>query len=166
MIRVLIVDDSSTIRVALEQALRAESDMEVVGALGTGEEALEAIPHLNPDVTVMDIMMPGISGIDATRQISEISPAPVIIMSTRSEHELLQQAMQAGASEYLIKPFQFEDVAIAIRRVHALNRKRASYEVESASQTYAPEVFAIFSAKGGVGKSQIAINLASSIRRA
>jgi pilus assembly protein CpaE len=74
--------------------------------------------------------------------------------------------MQAGASEYLIKPFQVVDVATAIRRVYDLNRKRAAYKFDSDAQAYAPEVFAIFSATGGVGKSQIAINLASALHSA
>jgi pilus assembly protein CpaE len=165
MIRVLLVDDSPTIRASLAHALEAEPDCAVVGSLGSGEEALTEVPRVNPDIILMDVIMPGISGIDVTRLLADVHPAPVIIMSAHGERSLLHQAMQAGASEYLIKPFEPAEVLAAIRRVHALNQRRVSYLNDAPTSTTAdvPEVFAIFSAKGGSGRSLLAVNLAAAI---
>lgn len=107
MIRVLIVDDSATVRLFLEQVFNADPDLEVVGQACDGYEAIEAVERLAPDVITMDIYMPRMNGLDATRRIMEIRPTPIVILSgSLDEEEIVSscRAMEAGALVALAKP--------------------------------------------------------------
>ena len=107
MIKVLIVDDSASMRLFLEQIFAADLEIEVVGAAQNGEEALTAVERLAPDVITMDIYMPKLNGLEATRRIMEAHPTPIIILSGNLDpQEIITsfKAMEAGALVSLPKP--------------------------------------------------------------
>ena len=97
-IRVLLADDEPIVRRGLAMLLQQESDIEVVGEAGEGEEAVELAQRLRPDVVLMDIGMPGISGLDATRQIGDVATdVSVLILTVHDREDFLFQALQSGA---------------------------------------------------------------------
>ncbi|GIK58797.1 MAG: transcriptional regulator [Chloroflexota bacterium] len=176
-IRVLIVDDLSETRENVRKLLQFESDIEVIGQAGTGEEAVEMAQQLQPDIILMDINMPGIDGIGASQKITELVPSvQIIIMSVQSDPNYLRRAMMAGARDFLTKPFGGDELVAAIRRVHAKRphiqiapsrQQRANANVASAEIPSIPEgkVVAVFSPKGGSGCTTIAINVAVTLAR-
>jgi pilus assembly protein CpaE len=118
-IRVLIVDDLPETRENVRKLLQFESDVEVIGQAGTGEEAVQMAQEYQPDIILMDINMPGIDGIGASQKISELVPrSQIIIMSVQSDSDYLRRAMLAGARDFLTKPFGGDELITAIRRVH------------------------------------------------
>ena len=119
-LRVLVVDDHALFRRGLQMVLKQEPDLDVVGEAGDGMEAVEKAQEMMPDVILMDVRMPGQSGIQATRQIKELLPHVKILMLTISDEEAdLYDAIKAGASGYLLKEISIEDVAEAVRSVWA-----------------------------------------------
>jgi len=124
-IRVLIVDDQALLRTGFRMILEAEPDLSVVGEAEDGRRALERIAHLRPDVVLMDIRMPGIDGIEATRRLvaaagPEAAVAPrVIILTTFDLDEYVYDALRAGASGFLLKDAPPAQLLDAIRVVAA-----------------------------------------------
>ncbi|MDQ6615807.1 MAG: response regulator transcription factor [Actinomycetota bacterium] len=117
-VRVLIADDQAVFRRGLYVVLSTEDNIEVVAEAENGEEAIAKTEELAPDVVLMDVRMPRINGIDATRQIRAISPSTKILMLTVSDEEDdLYQAIKAGANGYLLKEISVEEVADAILAV-------------------------------------------------
>jgi two-component system NarL family response regulator len=117
-IRVLICDDHALFRRGLIMVLESEEGIEVVAEAEDGEEAIRRAEEAAPDVVLMDVRMPRMSGIEATRAISEAVPAAKILMLTVSdEEEDLYEAVKAGATGYLLKEISIEEVANAIRAV-------------------------------------------------
>ena len=116
-IRILLVDDHQVVREGLRRMLELEPDFEVVGDAGTAKDALDQVESLSPEVILMDIKMPGIDGIELTRQIKGKSPATNVIMLTLYD-EYLSQAIEAGAKGYLVKDINREELLKAIRAVH------------------------------------------------
>jgi len=115
-IRVLLVDDQALIREGLAIILNAQSDIRVVGQATDGREAVELASRLRPDVILMDIKMPRLDGIQATRQIKEDLPdTPIIILTTYAEDELVFEGIRAGASGYLLKDITRGQLAEAVR---------------------------------------------------
>lgn len=169
MIRVLIVDDIPSTLENLQKLLGFEDDIEVCGTAMDGRRAIEEARRLQPDVILMDVNMPQMDGIQATELLAqEVPTSPVIIMSVQGERDYLRRAMQAGAREFLIKPFSGDELIASIRRVHALEQKKESFLAQAVgavapatpAKVHRGEVFLIFSGKGGVGKSMLASNLA------
>ena len=117
VIRLLIADDHPMFRFGLRALLQTEPGFEVVGEAQTGEEALELATTLEPDIILMDIQLPGINGIQATRRILERHPRIGVLIITMFEDETLFAAMRAGAKGYLLKGAQGEEVLRAIRAV-------------------------------------------------
>ena len=98
-IRILLADDHTILRAGLKMMLNAQPDMEVVGEAQDGRQAIEETQKLQPDIVLMDITMPDLNGIEATRQIKRLVPDVKILMLTMHEHdEYVFQALQAGAS--------------------------------------------------------------------
>jgi DNA-binding NarL/FixJ family response regulator len=126
-IRLVIVDDQPLLRTGFRMILEAERDMAVIGEAGNGEEAVALSRRLQPDVVLMDIRMPVMDGVEATRQIvSARSPGPgpgpgprVLILTTFDLDEYIVQALRAGASGFLLKDVPPEELAAAIRVVAA-----------------------------------------------
>ncbi len=122
-IRVLVADDQALLRQGLVMMIGAQPDMEVVGEAATGSEAAAAAARLRPDVVLMDIRMPGMDGVEATRQICS-APGPgagarVIILTTFDLDEYVVAALQAGASGFLLKDAMPADIIAAVRIVSA-----------------------------------------------
>ncbi|MFP5578050.1 MAG: response regulator [Acidimicrobiia bacterium] len=119
-IRVMICDDHALFRRGLIMVLEAEDDIEVVAEAEDGEDAVEKAVEFVPDVVLMDVRMPGVNGIEATRRIAEKVPTAKILMLTVSdEEEDLYEAVKAGATGYLLKEVSIEEVAPAARAVVA-----------------------------------------------
>jgi DNA-binding NarL/FixJ family response regulator len=121
-IRVLIVDDQPLLRTGFRMILSAEPDLAVVGEAGEGGAAVEAARRLDPDVILMDIRMPGMDGIEATRRLAGpgvARPARVLILTTFGLDEYVVEALRAGASGFLLKDSPAEDLIDAIRVVAA-----------------------------------------------
>ncbi len=118
-ITVLIVDDHSVVRQGLRTFLDLHDDIQVVGEASGGAEAIELAERLAPDIVLMDLVMPGINGIEATRQIRARDPGTkVIALTSFLEDELVFPALDAGVSGYLMKDLTPPELAQAIRTVH------------------------------------------------
>jgi len=117
-IRVMLVDDQQIVRQGLATILLYEEDIEVVGEAGDGQEAVSAAQALRPDVVLMDLKMPVLGGVPATRQIREALPeTQVIVLTTYDTDDLVFQAIRAGANGYLLKDASSETLSAAIRGV-------------------------------------------------
>ena len=119
-IRVLIVDDHAMVRKGLVSFLKNKPELELVGEVGDGREAIEFCEQNQPDVILMDLVMPEIGGVAATRIIHQRWPLiQVIALTSFQEKELVQDALQAGAIGYLLKNVSGEELAEAIRQAHS-----------------------------------------------
>ena len=117
--RVLLVDDHAVVRKGLRALLEHESEVEVVGEAEDGEKALHAADRLRPDVILMDLEMPGLDGIEATRQITALHPEiKVVVLTSHASEEDVFPALKAGAIGYLLKHSAPEEVLQAIRQAH------------------------------------------------
>jgi NarL family two-component system response regulator LiaR len=118
-IRILVVDDHAVVRSGIEYSLLALEDIELVGAVGSGEEALRFCSETQPDVILMDMMMPGLSGAATTKAILQRHPQiRVIALTSFQEGHLVQEALSAGAMSYLLKDIGMDELAEAIRAAH------------------------------------------------
>ena len=114
-IRILLADDHTILRAGLKMMLNAQPDMEVVGEAQDGRQAIEETQKLQPDLVLMDITMPDVNGIEATRQIKRLVSDAKILMLTMHEHdEYVFQALQAGASGYMLKEAADTELITAI----------------------------------------------------
>lgn len=119
MIRVLLVDDQSLIRQGLRALLELDAQLEVVGEAENGQAAIILVEQLQPDVILMDIRMPIMDGVAATREICKKFPQiKVLVLTTFDDDEYVTAAMNYGATGYLLKDTPSEELAIAIRAVH------------------------------------------------
>jgi DNA-binding NarL/FixJ family response regulator len=119
-ITVLLVDDHSLVRRGFRRMLEDESDMEVVGEAGNGEDSIKLAKELHPQVVVMDCALPGMNGLQATRQIIEDSPdTAVLMLSMHTESTWVRQAIEAGAKGYVLKNAMDLELGAAIRKVAA-----------------------------------------------
>ena len=119
-ITVLLVDDHSLVRRGFRRMLEDESDMEVVAEAGNGEDSIKLAKELHPRVVVMDCALPGMNGLDATRQIIEDSPnTAVLMLSMHSESTWVRQAIEAGVKGYVLKNAMDLELGAAIRKVAA-----------------------------------------------
>lgn len=176
-IKVLIVDDLPETRENVRKLLQFESDIEVIGQAGTGEQAIEMAGEHKPDIILMDINMPGIDGIGASQKITELVPgAQIIIMSVQSDPDYLRRAMLAGARDFLTKPFGGDELVAAVRRVHKKRppvitapgvggREAPAGTSDSLPSVREGNIIVVFSPKGGSGCSTIAINLAVALAK-
>jgi two-component system, response regulator PdtaR len=111
--RVVIAEDEAIIRLDLQETLEEEG-YEVVGSTGRGDEAVSLVRELMPDLAILDIKMPGMDGITAAKEIAAGRWAAVLILTAFSQRDLVEQARDAGAIGYLVKPFQKSDLVPAI----------------------------------------------------
>ena len=117
-IRVLIVDDHVVVREGSRQLLEQDSALKVVGEAGTGAEAVQLAAQLRPDVVLLDLALPDITGVEAARQIRELVPdARIVVLSAYDEEDYVFAAMDVGASAYLLKTVRGKDVVDAIHAV-------------------------------------------------
>ncbi len=118
MTRVVIAEDEALIRLDLKETL-TEEGYEVVGEAANGDEALEMVTTLRPDVAILDIKMPGADGLTAARRIIAEGLSAVVILTAFSQRELIEQARDAGALAYVVKPFERNDLVPAIEMAMA-----------------------------------------------
>ena len=111
--RVVIAEDEAIIRLDLKELLE-EENYEVVGETGRGDEAVDLVRELVPDLVILDVKMPGLDGLSAARQIASERLAAILILTAFSQRELVEQARDAGALAYLVKPFNKSDLVPAI----------------------------------------------------
>lgn len=165
-ISVLIVDDISDTRDSIRRLLQFEDDIEVVGDVGSGSEAILFAERKRPDIILMDINMPEMDGIRSTELLAQRAPeCSVIIMSVQGEQAYLRRAMMAGAREYIVKPFTGDELSNVIAKVYELDQRKRDVlgeqiKVTSSPKTRNSEIISFFSTKGGVGNTTLATNLA------
>ena len=120
MIKVLLVDDHAVLRDGLRFLLEAEGDIQIIGTAANGQEAVEQATLDCPDVVMMDISMPVMNGIEATKQICAICEnTKVVILSMYHTNDYIQRALDAGAAGYLLKDSAGAELVTAIRTLHA-----------------------------------------------
>ncbi|WP_307834629.1 response regulator transcription factor [Paractinoplanes lichenicola] len=119
MIRVLLVDDQPMVRAGLGLILRSQPDMQVVGECGDGDEVVAAVADHRPDVICMDVQMPGVSGVEATRRVRAAGGPPVCVLTTFGEEDVLWSAVDAGAAGFELKSATPENLIEAVRTVAA-----------------------------------------------
>src|SRR4051794_38435823 len=112
-VRVVIAEDEAIIRLDLRETLE-EQGYEVVGETGRGDEAVELVKQTTPDLAILDIKMPGMDGLSAAREIAGARRAAVLILTAFSQRDLIEEARDAGALAYLVKPFQTSEIIPAI----------------------------------------------------
>jgi DNA-binding NarL/FixJ family response regulator len=116
VIRVLVADDHAVVRSGLEELLRGHDDIDFVGASADGEDAVTAAIAQRPDVVLMDLQMPGVDGIEATRRLRELLPAAqVVVLTSFSDRQRIMSALEAGAIGYLLKDAEPEELLAGIR---------------------------------------------------
>lgn len=185
-IRILVVDDNPDTRDNVSRLLYFEKDMDVIGDAKNGREGIEQAIALTPHIVIMDINMPDVDGITATREMALKAPfSQVIIMSVQAEPHYMRQAMAAGARDFQPKPFTAEELVSSIRRVYkigiptyreieAAERYQKQQNIQSGQagggdgdslSSGRPPVIAVYSPKGGIGTSSMAINLAVALQQ-
>jgi len=180
-IRIVIADDHKVVREGTRELLQKESDLNVVGEAGDGEEAVKLVKELNPDVVIMDIAMPKLNGIEATKQIKAIAPATAVLILTAYEYDQYVFALlEAGAAGYLLKDVRGQEVIEAVRAVRAgesvlhpvIARKALDHFVHSDDKDKASKLPSLtdreveilqFAAKG-LSNKEIALVLSLSVR--
>ena len=134
-VRVVIAEDEAIIRLDLKEILQ-EQGYEVVGETGRGDEAIALVNEHSPDLAILDIRMPGVDGLAAAREIAGERKAAVLILTAYSQRDLIEEARDAGALAYLVKPFQASElipaIEVALGRFKEL--KAIADQVESLSQ--------------------------------
>ncbi|MGD9144996.1 MAG: response regulator transcription factor [Anaerolineae bacterium] len=139
-IRVMIVDDHGIVRRGLTAVLRTFADLDLVGEARDGQEAIARCEELEPEVILMDLVMPELGGVAATRTIHRRWPSvQIIALTSFQEKELVQEALQAGAISYLLKNVSGEDLAEAIRAAHAGRSILAPEAVQALIQPGKPQ---------------------------
>jgi response regulator NasT len=121
-VRVVIAEDEAIIRLDLKETLEGEG-YEVVGDCGRGDQAIELVRDLKPDVVILDIKMPGLDGIETCRQITRERDAAVVILTAFSQRDLIESARDAGALAYLVKPFSLRELVPAVEIARARHRE-------------------------------------------
>ena len=158
-IRVVIAEDEAIIRLDLRETLEEEG-YEVVGETGRGDEAVELVRQLRPDLAILDIKMPGMDGLEAARTISDERGAAVLILTAFSQRDLIEQARDAGALAYLVKPFQKSElipaVEVALGRfveMKALAEENSSLTEQLATRKLVDRAKGILMDKHGMAES-------------
>lgn len=140
-IRVMIIDDHQIVRQGLVALINTEPDLRVVAEGSDGQQAVELFRQHQPDVTLMDLRMPVLTGVEATKAIRKEAPtARVIVLTTFDGDEDIYRALQAGAQSYLLKGVSFEELTDAIRTVHAGQRRIPAAVAERLAERMAAEV--------------------------
>jgi DNA-binding NarL/FixJ family response regulator len=139
-IAILLADDHTIVRDGLGFLLEAQEGIQVVGVASDGREAVKEAERLRPDVVVMDLAMPGLNGIEATRRIRKLLPATrVLVLSMHGSSEHIYRALEAGAQGYLLKESAGPELAAALRAVHGGRRYLSSKITETVVDQYVRE---------------------------
>ena len=129
MTTIFVAEDETIIRLDLVEVLREEG-YDIVGQCGRGDEAAEQIRQLEPDVAILDVKMPGLSGIEAARVIAAETRTALIMLTAFGQRELINEASDAGAMAYLVKPYQRQDLVAAVELAMVRARELADLRQE------------------------------------
>ena len=181
-VRILIADDHAVLREGMRDLLNREKDFEVVGEAGDGEEAARLGKELKPDVVIMDIVMPKLNGIEATKLIKQVSPSSaILILTAYSDIHYILGLLEAGACGYLLKSARGSEVVGAVRTVsygesvldslvtqkllqRVVSSERGNSEARSAGQLTARETEILKMAARGMSNKDVADTLFLSLR--
>ncbi len=176
LIRVMVVDDINMTRENIIRSLTFDQRIEVVGSAENGRQAIEMVGKLQPDVILMDINMPGMDGITATREVTQIVPfTQVVILTVQDDADYLRKAMMAGARDFLSKPPTIDELIGAVLRAGELahrgrskmpaamsgSKHTSSGVVSTSAGRSTGKVITVYSPKGGAGCTTVAANLAA-----
>jgi response regulator NasT len=131
-IRVVVAEDEAIIRLDLKETLEEEG-YEVVGETGRGDEAVQLVRELKPDLAILDVRMPGLDGLSAAREITSERLAAVLVLTAYSQRNLIEEARDAGALAYVVKPFQRSELIPAIEVALGRHREMRAIEDEVSS---------------------------------
>jgi response regulator NasT len=131
-IRVVVAEDEAIIRLDLKETLEEEG-YEVVGETGRGDEAVQLVRELKPDLAILDVRMPGLDGLSAAREITGERLAAVLVLTAYSQRNLIEEARDAGALAYVVKPFQRSELIPAIEVALGRHREMRAIEDEVTS---------------------------------
>jgi response regulator NasT len=131
-IRVVVAEDEAIIRLDLKETLEEEG-YEVVGETGRGDEAVQLVRDLKPDLAILDVRMPGLDGLSAAREITSERLAAVLVLTAYSQRNLIEEARDAGALAYVVKPFQRSELIPAIEVALGRHREMRAIEDEVTS---------------------------------
>ncbi len=171
-IKVLVVDDMAQTRQSLQKLLLLEPNVDVVGLARTGKQAVQLAVQKEPDVVLMDINMPDMDGLEATRQIKEKLPlAQVIMLTVQDDPVYMREALRSGARDFLIKPPGIDDLFAAIHQAEHYRQVERGRQEKLFPELYSDDeiaigrqspgpIISVFSPKGGVGCTTLAANLA------
>jgi two-component system, response regulator PdtaR len=158
--RVVIAEDEAIIRLDLKETLQEEG-YEVVGETGRGDEAVELVRQLEPDLAILDVKMPGLDGLAAAREISGDKKSAVLILTAFSQRDLIEQARDAGALAYLVKPFQRTELIPAVeialgrhREMRALHDQTQSLEDQLETRKLVDRAKGILMDKHGLSENE------------
>jgi len=116
-ISIIVVDDHAVVRNGLRAYLATQTGFEVVGEATTGEEAIRLVSQFIPDVVLMDLILPGITGVEATHRIKKISPRThIVVLTSSTDDSLIFSAFKAGADAYILKDMKMDNLTVAIQR--------------------------------------------------
>ena len=165
-IRVVIVDDHPVVRFGLAAIISLQPDMVVIGEAGSGEEARSLCERREADVVLMDLRLPGLSGVETIRAIREIRPAlRFIVLTTYDGDEDIHRALESGAQAYLLKAMSHADVTATIRKVHSGSRvipkavSKTLAERPPQSELSAREIEVLELIGGGLSNKEIGVRL-------
>ena len=130
-VRVVLAEDEAIIRLDVKEILEEEG-YSVVGETGRGDQAIDLARELHPDLTILDIKMPGLDGLTAAKTIASERLSAVLILTAFSQHDLVEQAREAGALAYLVKPFQKSDLIPAVEMALGRHEQLLALEQENA----------------------------------
>nr|BAL52752.1 response regulator receiver protein [uncultured Chloroflexota bacterium] len=178
-IRTVIVDDVAETRESIRKALQFDPGIEVVGVARSAREGIDLVKRLDADVIIMDINMPDMDGITATRIIREQQPhIQVVILSVQGDASYMRRAMLAGARDYLVKPPPLDELLNAVKQAGNLARQERAKSAQLPPTSFVPgavpvpaiasmalgKVVSVCSPKGGVGRTTVAVNLAVTLQ--
>ncbi len=137
MVKIVLVDDHHVVRQGLKVLLEEERDFEIVGEASTGLDAVQLVERTRPDVLVVDLLIPGLNGLEVTRRVHQLLPhMRIIILSMHSNEAYVVEALKNGASGYVLKDSSFEDLVRAVREVMDGRRYLSPPLSERAIETY------------------------------
>jgi response regulator NasT len=162
-VRVALAEDEAIIRLDLRETLEEEG-YTVVGDTGRGDEMLQLVADTDPDVVILDIKMPGMDGLEVARRIADSQDAAVVILTAFSQRDLIDQAIEAGALAYLVKPFQRSELVPAVEIARARHREMRALTDQAQTLSDRLEARKVIDRAKGVLMDEASMNEADAFR--
>ena len=162
-VRVALAEDEAIIRLDLRETLEEEG-YTVVGDTGRGDEMLQLVADTDPDVVILDIKMPGMDGLEVARRIADSHDAAVVILTAFSQRDLIDQAIEAGALAYLVKPFQRSELVPAVEIARARHREMRALTDQAQTLSDRLEARKVIDRAKGVLMDEASMNEADAFR--